>query len=104
MYAVIEAGGKQHRVAPGDVIDVELIEGASAAGDKVTFERVLLIAGDDGVTTGSALEGASVHGVLVREFRTPKVLIFKKKKRKGYRRTQGHRQNLHRVQIESISA
>lgn len=103
MYAIIETGGKQYRVEPGEVLDVELLEGATAGG-AVSFERVLMISGEGGVKVGSpAVEGAKVTGQLLAEVRGPKIRIFKKKKRKQYRRTNGHRQNLHRVKIEAIA-
>lgn len=102
MQAVIETGGKQYRVEPGDVIDVERLGGDAEAGAEVTFDRVLLVSDDDGVKTGDALSGASVTGVLVDEVRGPKIRVFKHKRRKGYRRTNGHRQDYHRVRVESI--
>ena len=101
MQAVIEAGGKQYRVEPGDVIDVELT-GDAEAGSEVTFDRVLLVRDDGGVKTGDELSGASVTGVLVDEVRGPKIRVFKHKRRKGYRRTNGHRQDYHRVRVETI--
>ena len=104
MQAVIETGGKQYRVAPGDVIDVELLGDGSEAGSEVTFDTVLLVSGDDGVKTGSDLEGAKVTATLVDEVRGKKIKVFKFKRRKQYRRTAGHRQNYHRVRIEDISA
>lgn len=105
MYAVIESGGKQYRVAPGDVIDVELLashaDGQSDA--EVRFDRVLLVSGDNGLRVGSPLvEGAIVKASFVGALRGPKIRVFKFKKRKQYRRTKGHRQNLHRVRIEGI--
>lgn len=102
MYAVIETGGKQYRVEQGDVIDVELAETAGSE-DKVTFDRVLMIGGGDGVRVGApVVAGASVSGVRLDEVRGPKIKVFKKKRRKGYRRLQGHRQNLLRVRIDAI--
>ena len=105
MYAVIESGGKQYRVAPGDVIDVELLSGAGEGegSDEVRFDRVLLVSGDNGLSVGTpAIEGALVKGSFVGAVRGPKVRVFKSKKRKGYRRTNGHRQNLHRIRIDGI--
>ena len=102
MYAVIETGGKQYRVAPGDVIDVER---GPAVGDDgaVRFERVLLVGGDGETMLGAPLvEGALVRASLVREVRGPKIKVFKMKRRKGYRRTAGHRQDLLRVKIDGI--
>lgn len=103
MYAVIETGGKQYRVAPGDVIDVE--RGPAVDDDgAVRFERVLMIGGDDDVSVGTPLvAGALVRASLVDEVRGPKIKVFKKKRRKGYRRTAGHRQDLLRVRIEGIA-
>ena len=105
MYAVIESGGKQYRVAPGDVIDIELLS-APGEGGAVRFDRVLMIAGDEG-TEGTqhgkpALDGAAVTASLVGEVKGPKIRVFKKKKRTTYRRITGHRQHLHRVRIEGI--
>lgn len=100
--AIIATGGKQYRVAPGDVIDVELLGGEPGSGDTVTFDRVLFVSGDDGARTGDDLSGASVSGVLVDEVKGPKIRIFKHKRRKGYRRTNGHRQRYHRVRIDAI--
>lgn len=103
MYAVIETGGKQYRVAPGDVIDIE--RGPAVDDDgAVRFERVLMVGGGDDVSVGTPLvEGALVRASLVDEVRGPKIKVFKKKRRKGYRRTAGHRQDLLRVRIEGIA-
>jgi large subunit ribosomal protein L21 len=103
MYAVIETGGKQYRVAPGDVLDVERISDAGDAGGKLEFGRVLMVSGDDGPRFGSpSLEGAAVTATLVGDVRGPKIRVFKAKRRTTYRRTKGHRQDLHRVRIEEI--
>jgi large subunit ribosomal protein L21 len=104
MYAVIESGGKQYRVAPGDVIDVELLAShKEGQRDEVQFDRVLLVSGDNGLNVGNpVVEGALVKASFVDALRGPKIRVFKYKKRKGYRRTNGHRQNLHRVRIEGI--
>lgn len=101
MYAVIETGGKQYRVEPGDVIDVERVSGAD--GNEVRFDRVLMVTGDDGAQFGSpVVEGALVKASLVGEVRGPKIRVFKKKKRTTYRKSRGHRQDLVRVRIEGI--
>lgn len=104
MYAVIESGGKQYRVAPGDMIEVELL--ASSGEDEkkeIRFDRVLLVSGDNGLRVGNpVVEGASVKASFVGALRGPKIRVFKFKKRKQYRRTKGHRQNLLRVRIEGI--
>jgi large subunit ribosomal protein L21 len=105
MTAVIETGGKQYRVAPGDVIDVELLGGPSESeeGTEVTFDKVLFVHGDDGAKSGDAVAGATVKGVLVGGVKGPKLRVFKFKRRKGYRRTRGHRQAYHRVRIEEVT-
>jgi large subunit ribosomal protein L21 len=101
MYAIIETGGKQYRVTPGDVIEVE--RGPRVDDDRVEFPRVLLVGGDGSVRVGTpALDGTVVRGLALGESRGPKIRVFKKKKRKGYRRTKGHRQDLLRVRIEGI--
>ncbi len=102
MYAIIETGGKQYRVQPGDVIDVELTE-ANESGDAIQFDRVLMVGGEGEPRVGSPiLDGATVSGSLVDAVRGPKILVFKKKRRKGYKRLRGHRQDLHRIRIDSI--
>jgi len=105
MYAVIETGGKQYRVSPGDMLDVELLSDAGDAGASVQFDRVLLIGGEGDAAThvgAPVVEGAAVTASLVGAVRGPKIRVFKSKKRKMYRRTMGHRQDLHRVRIEGI--
>jgi large subunit ribosomal protein L21 len=104
MYAVIESGGKQYRVAPGDVIDIELLAShQDGQTEEVRFDRVLLVSGDNGLRVGSPLvEGAAVKASFVGALRGPKIRVFKFKKRKQYRRTKGHRQNLHRIRIDGI--
>lgn len=104
MYAVIETGGKQYRVEPGDVLDVERLAEPGDDGS-VEFDRVLLVGDDDGVRVGTpVVDGASVRASLVRDTRGPKIRIFKYKRRKGFRRTKGHRQELHRIRIDDIQA
>lgn len=106
MYAVIETGGKQYRVSPGDVIDVERVarEANDSEGDgSLRFDRVLMVNGDNGAQFGSpVVSGALVKASVVGEVRGPKIRVFKKKKRTTYRRTKGHRQDLLRVRIEGI--
>ena len=103
MYAVIESGGKQYRAEPGDVIDVEITPVTGKKVRKVAFDRVLVVSDDKKTKIGSpVVEGAKVTGVLLDEVRGPKIRVFKMKRRKGYRRLQGHRQNLLRVRIENI--
>ena len=103
MYAVIETGGKQYRVEPGDVIDVERFSPAGEGHPQIEFDRVLMVQDGKQVRVGEPLvDGATVKATLLAEVRAPKILVFKMKRRKGYRRLRGHRQDLHRVRIESI--
>ena len=106
MYAVIRTGGKQVRVAQGDVVQIERVSGQTLAkGDEVALGEVLAIGNEGGLKLGNPLvSGAEVKAVVVREMRGPKLLVYKKKKRKGFQRSHGHRQNLVEVRIASISA
>ena len=91
MYAVIKTGGKQYRVQPGDVIVVEKLDGE--AGSNVSFGDVLMLGGDKGITLGApTIAGATVAATLVETRKGEKIKIFKKIRRQGYRRTNGHRQ------------
>src|SRR5262244_3737447 len=103
MYAVIRTGGKQYKVAANDVITGERVAGQ--AGDPVRFEEVLLVGDGEQATAGAPLvAGASVAATLVEQVRGDKVLIFKKKRRKNYRRKKGHRQALSVVRVTEIVA
>ncbi|GLK47499.1 50S ribosomal protein L21 [Brevundimonas intermedia] len=91
MYAVIKTGGKQYRVQPGDTIVVEKLDGD--AGSELKFDSVLMLGGEKGVTLGAPLiDGAFVGATLVETRKGEKIKIFKKTRRQGYRRTNGHRQ------------
>ena len=101
MYAVIKTGGKQYRVAPNDKIQIERLAGA--AGDQVEFGDVLMVANDGKVDIGAPLvAGATVVGEIASHDRGPHVIIFKKRRRKHYRRKNGHRQDLTSVTITEI--
>lgn len=100
-YAIIRTGGRQYRVAEGDMIEVDLLEGE--AGKKLTFEDVLMHADGDKVSHGSPLSGAKVTGEVVEQRKGEKVIAFKYRRRKGYHRTVGHRRKLTRVKITGIS-
>ena len=101
MYAVIRTGGKQYRVAPEDVIEVEKVPGA--AGDIIQFSDVLMLGGDGAPEIGTPMvDGASVAAEVIDQTRAPKIIVFKKKRRKNYRRKRGHRQELTAVRITEI--
>lgn len=101
-YAIIKTGGRQYRVAEGETIDVDLLEGE--AGQKMTFGDVMLHADGENLTHGSPMiSGASVTGEVVEQRKDKKVIAFKYRRRKGYHRTVGHRRKLTRVKITGIS-
>jgi large subunit ribosomal protein L21 len=101
MYAVIKTGGKQYRVAPADVIEIERLGGAK--GDAVAFDQVLMVGGEAGVTVGAPLvDGASVAGEIVDQTRGDRILVFKKRRRQNSKRSRGHRQEHTLVKITGI--
>ena len=104
MFAIIQSGGRQLKVAPGSVVDVDRFE--AAPGQEVTLEQVLLVEAEGGqVTAGTPfVAGAKVVGVVVGETRGPKIRVFKKKRRKGMRRTKGHRSTYTRVEVRDVIA
>lgn len=103
MYAVLETGGKQYRVAAGDTLEVERL--GVEVGQPVTFDRVLLVNHDGQVRIGApVLDGAKVVGDVVEHKRGDKVIVWKMKRRKGYHKKQGHRQELTVVQVKEIQA
>jgi len=104
MYAVFASGGKQHRVEVGNLIDVEKLD--AAVGDTVTFPSVLAVVDEDGqLQAGSPyLENTSVTGEVIQQARAKKMIVFKSKRRKGYKRKLGHRQSFTRVKITAIDA
>ena len=104
MYAVIETGGKQYRVEKNDVLEVERLPEAGEKGSEVVFDRVLLLGGDELKVGSPTIEGAQVKAISLGDVRGPKIIVFKKKKRKQYRRKNGHRQDLLRVRIAEIQA
>lgn len=103
MYAVVQTGGKQYKVSPGNVLRVEKLAGD--VGQPVTFDRVLMVSDGETVTIGQpVLADAAVNGQIVEQGKAKKILVFKYKRRKRYRRKQGHRQPYTAVRIEDISA
>lgn len=102
-YAIIQTGGRQFRVQPGDVVDVELL--GVEAGQKTTFEEVLLASDASGVKIGTPLvAGAKVTAEVLDNIKGPKLVSYKFRRRKGYHRTVGHRQKLTRVKVAEITA
>ncbi len=102
MYAVIETGGKQYKVAVGDKLKVEKIP--VAEGDSVSIDRVLMILDEDKVTVGSPLVDSPVSATVLSHGRADKIKVFKMKRRKNYRRTQGHRQSYTEIEITGIGS
>ena len=105
MYAVVRTGGKQYRVEPGTSFRVEKLDGA--VGDNVELSEVLLVGepDGDGAKIGTPLvEGAKVVGTITAQARGPKIVIFKMKRRKGYRRKAGHRQSYTEIRVDAIEA
>ncbi|MCF6460603.1 50S ribosomal protein L21 [Clostridium sp. Cult3] len=101
MYAVIETGGKQYKVQEGDTIFVEKID--SQEGDKIDFSKVLLVSKEDGLVVGKPfVEGANVEGTVLKQGKAKKIVVFKYKPKKNYKRKQGHRQPYTKVKIEKI--
>ncbi len=102
MYAVIKTGGKQYKVAAGDYLKVEKLNGD--VGSKVVIDKVLMLADGDDVTIGSPLvAGAKVNATVLSHGKGDKVMIFKFHRRKHYRKTQGHRQSFTEIKIEDIN-
>lgn len=101
MFAVIKTGGKQYRVKEGDILSVEKLE--AEQGQTVNFDQVLLVEDGDNIQVGTPyLEKALVKAEVLETYKDDKVIVFKKKRRKGYRRTKGHRQLLTKVKIAGI--
>ena len=103
MYAIVKTGGKQYKVAECDVLFVEKLE--ANEGDVVTLDQVLAVAGENGLTVGApVVEGATVTAKVVAQGKAKKVIVYKYKAKKDYRRKQGHRQPYTKLVIESINA
>ncbi|EFH93079.1 MAG: 50S ribosomal protein L21 [Finegoldia magna] len=102
MFAIIKTGGKQYKVSEGDVIKVEKIE--AEAGDKIEFDQVLMVAGDDVKVGSPVVEGAKVQAEVLDQKKDKKIVIFKFKAKKNYRKKKGHRQPYTLVKIEKIDA
>ncbi|SDZ34311.1 LSU ribosomal protein L21P [Proteiniborus ethanoligenes] len=102
MYAVIETGGKQYRVQEGDTIFVEKVAGNE--GEALSFDKVLLISNDEDIKVGKPyVDGVSVNGTILEHGKAKKIVVFKFKRKKDYRKKQGHRQPYTKVKIEKIN-
>ncbi len=103
MYAVVKTGGKQYMVGQGDLVQVEKLPGS--VGDEVVFDQVLLVSKGGDLKVGRpTVDGARVKGTIVEQGRGKKLIVFKMKRRKGYRRKMGHRQYYTGVRVEAIEA
>ena len=101
MYAIIQTGGKQYRVTPGEEVKVEKLFGE--IGDNVIFDKVLLTSDGEAVNLGKPyLENTKVQGLITRHDKDRKIIVFKYKRRKGYKKKQGHRQNYTLIKVENI--
>ena len=100
-YAIVKTGGKQYKVAVGDVVEVEKLEGEP--GTELTFPAVLVVDGGDVTTDADALAKVSVTGKVVAQTKGPKIRIHKFKNKTGYHKRQGHRQKLTRVEVTGIT-
>ena len=101
MYAVIRSGGKQYRVSPGGSLRVEKLPGE--VGASITLDDVLMVGGEGDFKIGTPkVDGAQITGTIVAQSRAPKIRVFKMKRRKGYRRTQGHRQDYTEIRVDNI--
>ena len=103
MYAIVDSGGKQYKVEEGDILKVEKLAGEM--GDKVSFDKILMFSDGENVNIGTPLvENVAVNGHIVEQGKAKKIIVFKYKRRKRYRRKQGHRQSFTAIQIDSIEA
>ncbi len=101
MYAVIRSGGKQYRVSQGAALRVEKLAGE--VGSSITLDDVLMIGGEGDIKVGTPnVDGAQITGTIVAQGRGEKIRVFKMKRRKGYRRTQGHRQDYTEIRVDEI--
>ena len=102
MYAIIATGGKQYKVAEGDVIKVEKL--GAEAGETVTFDQVLAVSTDDGLKVGADVAAATVTATVEKNDKFKKVIVYKYKRKTGYHKKNGHRQQYTQVKIEKINA
>ncbi len=101
MYAIIETGGKQYKVQQGDVVFVEKLE--AEAGTAITFDKVLVVGGDDLKVGAPYVDGATVTATVAKQGKSKKIIVYKYKPKKGYHKKQGHRQPYTKVEITAIN-
>lgn len=103
MFAILETGSKQYKVEEGDVLEVELLNKETISEEnKVNFDSVLLVKDNDVHVGSPYVDNARITASVLDRFKAPKIIVFKKKSKKQYKKTRGHRQQLHRIQIEKI--
>ena len=102
MYAIIATGGKQYKVAEGDILNVEKL--GVEAGEKVTFDNVLAVRNDDSIKVAADVSGATVEATVLENGKGKKVIVYKYKPKTGYHKKNGHRQQYTKVQIDKINA
>ena len=102
MYAVFKAGGHQYRAKAGDIIEMDKMAGS--VGEKVTFNEVLMVSDKDVKVGSPVVEGASVEATITEQKRQDKIIVFKYKRRKNYKRTKGHKQPVTVVEVKSINS
>jgi large subunit ribosomal protein L21 len=103
MFAVIETGGKQYKVTKGTILDIEKLD--TEISDKIVFDKVLLISDKDGTKIGHPyLDGANISGTVLNQIKGKKEIVFKFKRKTGYKKKQGHRQRLTTIKIDKIKA
>jgi len=103
MFAILETGSKQYKVAEGDVLEVELLKTENLPDENIIdFDSVLLVQNNDLHIGQPFVKDARIRAKILEEIKAPKIIVFKKEAKKQYKRTRGHRQKLHRIQIEKI--
>lgn len=102
MYAVFQTGAHQYTVKEGDVLTIDKIEGG--AGDKITFDKVMLVGGKTSKIGAPLVDGASIEATIEEQTRNPKIIVFKYKRRKNYKKTRGHKQPVTVVKVGKINA
>ncbi|SHI31650.1 50S ribosomal protein L21 [Parasporobacterium paucivorans] len=102
MYAIIATGGKQYKVSEGEILRVEKL--SKEAGEKVSFDQVLFVGGDNAKVGSPTVDGASVEATVVKEGKAKKIIVYKYKRKSGYHKKNGHRQQFTEIKIDKINA